>query len=109
MLYQFARYLGLGEFLLLSPQVEKLTLLGPNKGRNNPRFYEDTFEAFVGAIIQDFGDEVGYRYAKRFIVSIIEHVVDFADILLCNENHKDVLQRQFLSQQAVRERCIFAA
>ncbi|KAJ3384539.1 hypothetical protein HDU80_000908 [Chytriomyces hyalinus] len=98
MLYQFARYLGLGEFLLLSPQVEKLTLLGPNKGRNNPRFYEDTFEAFVGAIIQDFGDEAGYKYAKRFIVSIIEHVVDFADILLCNENHKDVLQRYFQSR-----------
>ncbi|KAJ3218307.1 hypothetical protein HDU81_000628, partial [Chytriomyces hyalinus] len=69
MLYQFARYLGL-----------------------------DTFEAFVGAIIQDFGDESGYHYAKRFIVSIIEHVVDFADILLCNENHKDVLQRYFQSR-----------
>ncbi|KAJ3002802.1 UNVERIFIED_CONTAM: hypothetical protein HDU68_006004, partial [Siphonaria sp. JEL0065] len=92
MLYRFARFLMLGKFLLLSQQVERLTLLGPNKGRNNPKFYEDCFEAFVGAIISDFGDEEGYRYAKRFVVSIIEHIVDFAEIILCNENHKDVLQ-----------------
>ncbi|KAJ3072191.1 hypothetical protein HDU98_004078 [Podochytrium sp. JEL0797] len=95
MLYCFARHLGLGEHLVLSQQVERLTELGPTKGRNNPRFYEDCFEAFVGAIIQDFGDERGYRYAKRFLISVIENVVDFADILLCNENHKDTLQRFF--------------
>ena len=97
-LYRFARFLGLGQYLLLSQQVERLTHLGPNKGRNNPRFYEDCFEAFVGAIIQDFGDEHGYRYAKRFLVSIIEHIVDFADIILNNENHKDILQRFFQSK-----------
>ena len=97
MLYRFARFLNLGEYILVSPQVERLTLVGPLKGKQNPKIYEDCFEAFIGAIIQDFGDEDGYKYAKRFIVSVIEHLVDFAEIVLCNENHKDTLQRYFQS------------
>ncbi len=97
MLHRFARFLRIGTFILLSPQVQRLTHIGPNKGRNNPRLYEDCFEAFVGAIIQDFGDEEGYRYAKRFLINIIEYTVDFADIILCNENFKDTLQRYFQS------------
>jgi ribonuclease-3 len=97
MLHRFARFLSIGTFILLSPQVERLTHIGPNKGRNNPRLYEDCFEAFCGSIIQDFGDEEGYRYVKRFLVNIIEYIVDFADIILCNENFKDTLQRYFQS------------
>lgn len=97
MLHRFARFLGIGTFILLSPQVQRLTHIGPNKGRNNPRLYEDCFEAFVGAVIQDFGDEDGYRYVKRFLVNIIEYTVDFADIILSNENFKDTLQRYFQS------------
>lgn len=97
MLHRFARFLHLGQFILLSPKVEKLTTKGPNKGRNNPRLYEDCFEAFTGAVIQDFGDEEGYRYVKRFLLLIIEHVVDFAELILNNENFKDTLQRYFQS------------
>jgi ribonuclease III len=99
MLYRFARFLGLGKYILLSNQVERLTSAGQNKGRNNPRLYEDTFEAFVGAIIQDFGDDCGYRYAKRFVISIIEHIIDFSELILCNENYKDTLQRYFQSKK----------
>jgi len=95
----FARFLGLGKWLLLSPEMEAQTYLGPNKGRNNPRLYEDCFESFIGAIIEDFGDEEGYRYVKRFVISIIEKLVDFTDLILCNENHKDTLQRYFQSQR----------
>jgi ribonuclease-3 len=97
MLHRFARFLGIGSFILLSPQVQRLTHIGPNKGRNNPRLYEDCFEAFIGALIQDFGDEEGYRYAKRFLLGIIEHIVDFADIISTNENFKDTLQRYYQS------------
>ena len=98
-LYRFARILGLGDYLLLSPQVERLSTTSANKGRNNPRHYEDIFEAFVGAIVIDFGDEDGYRYAKRFLVNLIENCIDFADLILCNENHKDTLQRYFQSMK----------
>jgi ribonuclease-3 len=99
MLYRFARYLGLGKFILLSSHIEKLTNTGSNKGRNNPRLYEDCFEAFVGAIIEDFGDEQGYIYAKRFIIGIMEHLVDFSELITQNENFKDTLQRYFQSFQ----------
>lgn len=99
MLYRFARFLGLGQHILLSHQNEKLTNIGPNKGRNNPKLYEDTFEAFIGAVIQDFGDELGYRYAKRFIIGIIEYIIDFSELILCNENFKDSLQRYFQSRK----------
>lgn len=101
MLYRFARFLGLGKYILLSSHVDRLTSMGSNKGRNNPRLYEDTFEALVGAIIQDFEDPMdpvaGSRYAYRFIISIIEHIVDFGEIIMNNENFKDTLQRYFQS------------
>lgn len=97
MLHRLARFLGLGEYLLLAPTVEKLTQLSPNKGRNSPRLYEDVFESLCGAIIEDFGDEEGYRYVKRFVVSVLEHQVDFSELILQNENHKDTLQRYFQS------------
>ena len=99
MLHRFARFLSIGSFILLSPQVQRLTHIGPNKGRNNPRLYEDCFEAFVGAIIQDFGDEQGYRFAKRFIVGLIEYLVDFAELIMHNENLKDRLQVSFQARK----------
>lgn len=101
MLFRFARFLMLGKFILLSPQVERLTNVGPNKGRNNPRLYEDCFESFTGAMIKDFREPdnpvAGCKYVYRFVISIVEHIVDFADIILFNENFKDTLQRYFQS------------
>ena len=101
MLHRFARFLNMGNWLLLSPQVERLTSYGPSKGRNNPRLYEDCFEAFCGAIIQDFAEDgnpiAGSKYVNRFVINIIEYTVDFADIILNNENFKDTLQPYFQS------------
>ena len=97
-LYRFARFLGLGEYILLSQRLIKNTSLGSNMGRNNPKFYEDCFEAFIGAMACDFGDEDGYRYIKRLIINLIEYMIDFADIILYNTNFKDTLQRYFQSK-----------
>lgn len=95
MLAHFTRQLGLGKFILLCPEFESNTLAFTNKGRNSQSIYEDTFESFCGAVIQDFGDEHGYRYLKRFIVKLIESEIDFASIIAINENHKDTLQHYF--------------
>jgi dsRNA-specific ribonuclease len=95
MLHKLARFLGLGEFLLLAPLVERLTFISANKGRNSPRLYEDVFESLCGAIIEDFGDEQGYPIVKRFVLSVVESQIDFAELILQNENHKDTLQRYF--------------
>lgn len=92
MLHQFALTLGFKKFLLLSLQIENQTILEKDRGRNTPAIYEDAFESFLGAIIEDFG-EMGYIYADRFIRNIIENVIDFAELISKNDNFKDSLQR----------------
>lgn len=92
MLHQMAVELGFKKYLLLSLQIENQNILGMDRGRNTPAFYEDSFEAFLGALITDFG-EYGYIYADRFIVKVIENVVDFAELIYYNDNFKDSLQR----------------
>jgi dsRNA-specific ribonuclease len=95
MLHKFAVTLGFKKFLLLSLQIENQTILGSSdRGRDTPSYYEDAFESFLGAIMEDFG-ELGYIYADRFVRNIIENVVDFSQLISTNDNFKDSLQRFF--------------
>jgi len=97
MLHKFAVTLGFKKFLLLSLQIENQTILGTgDRGRDTPSYYEDAFEAFLGAIMLDF-NEYGYLYADRFVRKIIENVIDFAELISINDNFKDSLQRFFQS------------
>ncbi len=94
-LCKFANELGFRNFLLLSSQLENQTFSGNgNKGRNNPSYYEDAFESFLGAIMEDFGD-LGYIYCDKFIRNILENIIDFAEIISKNDNFKDSIQRYF--------------
>jgi ribonuclease-3 len=92
MLHKFARHLGFKEYLLLSLEVENQTLLGPDRGRSNISYLEDSFEAFIGAIMEDF-QEQGYIYAERFVINIFENIIDFTDLIMTNNNSKDSVQR----------------
>jgi dsRNA-specific ribonuclease len=96
MLHKFGLTLGFKSFLLLSLQVENQTILDIDRGRNTPSYYEDVFEAFIGAILLEFGEK-GYVYADRFVRSVIENVIDFAQLISKNDNFKDSLQRYFQS------------
>jgi dsRNA-specific ribonuclease len=96
MLHKIGMALGFKKFLLLSLQVENQTILDLDRGRNTPSYYEDAFEAFIGSILVDFG-ELGYLYADRFVRSIIENIIDFAELISKNDNFKDSLQRYFQS------------
>jgi dsRNA-specific ribonuclease len=96
MLHKFAVTLGFKQFLLLSLQIENQTLLDLDRGRNTPSYYEDAFESFLGAIMEDF-EEKGYIYAERFVRNIIENVIDFSELISKNDNFKDSLQRFFQS------------
>jgi ribonuclease-3 len=98
MLHKFASLLGFKEFLLLSLQVENLTILDFDRGRSNPAYFEDSFEAFIGAIIEDFG-EYGCIYADRFIQNIMENTIDFSELILVNNNYKDIIQRYYQSKK----------
>jgi len=94
MLHQFALTLGFKKFLLLSLQIENQTILDFDRGRGNPSYYEDSFESFLGSIMEDFG-VMGYIYADRFIRNIIDNTIDFAELISKNDNFKDSLQRFF--------------
>ena len=70
-LSNIAKYLGFGEFILMSEHVEK----GCN-GRTNSRILEDAYEGFVGALGEDFGIDDscrGYIVANKFVINCIEN------------------------------------
>ena len=94
MLHQIAVTLGFKDYLLLSLQIENQNILNFNRGRSTPAYYEDAFEAFIGAIRKDHG-ELGNIYAERFVRNIIENVIDFSDLITVTDNFKDVIQRYF--------------
>lgn len=88
-----ARYLGFGEFILMSEHVEKAC-----NGRNNSRILEDAYEGFVGALAEDFGiDETcrGYILCNRFVINCIENAIDITELIIKDDNYKDQLMRYF--------------
>lgn len=88
-LAKFACWLGFQKYILISSYLESLESKG--QGRHNPALQEDVFEAFLGAIICDFGFEYGYVIAKNFILGILEECVNIVELLLNNDNYKDSL------------------
>ena len=92
-LSNIAKFLGFGEFILMSEHVEKAC-----NGRNNSRILEDAFEGFVGALAQDFGiDETcrGYLICNKFIINCIESAIDITELIMKDDNYKDQLMRYF--------------
>ncbi len=90
-LSKFAKYYGFDEYLVISKHIEENC-----NGRNNSHILEDSFEAFIGAMYKDFGEKNesnGYGICKRFIVNTLESCVDFADLIMNDDNYKDQLMR----------------
>lgn len=80
-LSELAEKISLGKYCIISAQIEE------NGGRDNIKILEDTFEALLGAIFEDFG----YTGAETFIVNVIEKYVDFSGIIVQKNNYKDML------------------
>lgn len=95
-LAQFAKHIGIDEYLIISRHVED-----KGEGRTNKRILEDIFEAFIGAIYLNFGDNTGnfngynFGICETFIQNVIEGVVDFEDLIMNDDNYKDILLRYF--------------
>ena len=85
MLAKLCKYVGLEKFILLSRQIEE------NEGRHNCNILEDAFEAFIGAIFLD----LGFHMAAEWIVNVIETHIDFADLIIQNNNYKDQFFKLF--------------
>ena len=81
-LSMFANKLELSKFLILNYKVENIN------GRNNNRILEDIFESLICSIYLD----LGFNYAEKFVLNLIEKHIDF-DELLIDDNYKDILLR----------------
>ena len=67
-------------------------------GRKNSRILEDSFEAFVGAMMNDFGykNEInGYNICNQFIINMIEAKIDITELIINDDNYKDQLMRYY--------------
>lgn len=84
----FAEHLGLQNHLIISRYVEVV-----NNGRSNYKILEDIFEAFIGAMFLDNGNDSAICY--DFIVKVMQKFVSFEDLIATENNHKDVLLRSF--------------
>lgn len=98
-LCDWALKLGFDSLLLISSYMEKLEK--KKQGRNNKNSLENSFEAFIGAIVMDNYPNMGLGYcvAYNFIIGIIETFIDFSELILINDNFKDSLIRYTNSQK----------
>jgi len=84
-LASFGRFLGFQKHCLISKFMENTS------GRNSDKLMEDIFEAFVFALYLDLGEEV----TSKFIINVMESVVDFAQINIDDINYKHQLLEIF--------------
>jgi ribonuclease-3 len=85
MLAFLSKEMGLGEWVILSRQIDD------NGGRSNVKILEDTFEALLGALFLDFG----YAHAKAFVVELVETTLDMASLVMSNTNFKDTFLKYY--------------
>ena len=87
MLANLSKKCGFDKHVIISQQIEA------NDGRDNKNILEDAFEAFIGAIFLDNEEKNGngFEIAQTWIISVIEHFLDFTELIHKNENFKDTL------------------
>jgi len=88
---RFAKELGLDTYVLISKQTELI------KGRSSDKILEDAFEAFLGALKLDQGQDT----CKKLIEYFLENSVDYPSLIYQNENYKDQLMQLFHSNKWV--------
>jgi ribonuclease-3 len=101
----FAEYLGFPKYLIVSKQVEENTI---TNGRHNIRILEDVMEAFICAlfldqnktefyskIVNDLANQrligPGWQIANSLIENLIEAVLDFEELIMNEDNYKQLL------------------
>jgi ribonuclease-3 len=88
-LANFARKLGIDDYLIISKQNEEAD------NRNSDKFLEDAFEGFIGALLFDQGFEFCEKYLTKLLENENDCYVDYSEILYIDTNFKDKLQRFF--------------
>lgn len=80
-LAHYAALLGLGPLVLLSDNMDQAG------GRSNPTILADAFEAIIGAVYLDLGEEA----ARRFIQERVLADIDLEDLAEQRDNYKSLL------------------
>lgn len=88
-LAQFAKRLGLDQYIIIAKQIED------NNGRNSNKLLEDCFESFMGALYLD----LGFYICKEFLLIILETEIDYSEILYKDTNYKDQLLKFYHSNK----------
>ena len=90
-LSKLALHLNFDKYLIISKHIEIMC-----NGRKNSRILEDSFEAFIGAMMSYFGaknEAYGFNICSTFIVNIIEQKIDITELIINDDNFKDQLMR----------------
>jgi dsRNA-specific ribonuclease len=108
-LAKFAEFLEFPNLLIISKHIEEKTIIG----RHNKRILEDVMEAFICAIFLDqnlnndyYSPKMndlerfrlsgpGWQIVNGFIENLLEQCIDFEELVLNEENHKEVLLQYF--------------
>lgn len=85
-LNKFSRKLGFDEYAIISRNIE---LSGGRE--NNINIMEDIFEAFIGALKL----ETDYETCQKFIINLIDTLIDFADLINNDDNYKQLLMQYY--------------
>lgn len=86
MLAELSSMLGLEKHVIIARQIED------NDGRKNKKILEDCFEAFIGAMYLSLAS---YRKTYTWFVSFLENNIDVTELVLTQNNHKDMLSKYF--------------
>lgn len=92
-LAKLALHLNFDKYLIISKHIEIIC-----NGRKNARILEDCFEAFLGAMMTDFGsknDIDGFQICNTFIINVIEQKIDLTELIINDDNYKDQLMRYY--------------
>jgi len=89
-LSKLALYLNFDKYLIVSKHIEIIC-----NGRKNSRILEDSFEAFIGAMMNYFGEAEGFAICSTFIINIIEQKIDITELIINDDNFKDQLMRYY--------------
>jgi ribonuclease-3 len=88
MLAFLSEKIGFSKFILISKQIDD------GGGRTNFNILEDTFEAFIAALYLDMGQK-GLECSKAWIISVIESLIDFSELIKQNNNFKDMFLKYY--------------
>ena len=86
MLAKLSKTIGLEKYVIISKQLED------SNARENKNILEDTFESFIAAIYIDNDiHNNGFKYASKWIISVLETHIDFSELVQNKNNAKDTL------------------